>query len=121
MSYRTQVSFTVGGNEYSGFSLDIGAGGIFIKTDEPFTIGEPIVLSIPLRDGAMVMNYEGAIARIAEDGIGVTRHPAVVAPMQEDATPEPRHQRQLEDTPVSGRSRRLPVPFGQPTQTPAVA
>jgi hypothetical protein len=70
-SYTTPVTFTVGGAEHRGLSQNNSAGGALIKTDESFTVGEPIVLLLPFRDGKEQMSLQGAIARIAEDGIGV--------------------------------------------------
>lgn len=70
-AFTSNVSFTVQGVEYTGTSEDISAGGMFIKTDESFSAGQTMVLTILFTNRKKQAMIPAEIVRIREDGIGV--------------------------------------------------
>jgi len=70
-TYSNKVTFAMDGIEYHGFSENISAGGIFIKTDKSFSIGEAIELTFPLSNKKKQVKFHAEIIRSTDDGIGV--------------------------------------------------
>jgi Tfp pilus assembly protein PilZ len=70
-SYSSTVAFSVEGRSYKGASEDISAGGMFIKTDDSFTVGQVITVTIPFFDKKKYARVPAEIVRVKEDGIGV--------------------------------------------------
>ena len=67
----TSVDYDVRGQSFKGFIQNISAYGVFIQTDEKFTIGQEIVVKIPLPKNKKFFKSNGKIIRITSDGIGV--------------------------------------------------
>ena len=59
------------GTEYHGFSENISAGGLFIRTDKSFSVGKEIVLTLALSGKKRQVKLHAKIIRNADDGIGV--------------------------------------------------
>ncbi len=70
-SYINAIEFESKGRLCKGVSQDISGGGIFIKTDGKFSVGNTIVLKIPFTDNHKHIRVPAEIVRIASDGIGV--------------------------------------------------
>lgn len=56
---------------FKDYIQDISPGGVFIKTREPFSIGEEIILSLALSDDENAFRIPAEVVRISEEGIGV--------------------------------------------------
>lgn len=69
--FTSGVTFTVQGIEYTGVSEDISAGGMFIRTDDSFLLGQTMVLTILFTNRKKQAKIPAEIVRIKEDGIGV--------------------------------------------------
>ena len=71
-TYNSRVTFVVQDVEYYGFSEDIGAGGMFIRTKKSFPIGQKIVLTFQLKNSnGKETTLHAIVVRITRDGIGV--------------------------------------------------
>jgi hypothetical protein len=70
-SYVNEVEFESKGRLCRGFSQNISGGGMFIRTDEKFSVGNTIVLKIPFTDNQKRIRVPAEIVRVASDGIGV--------------------------------------------------
>ena len=66
-----QTRFTVGGMEYKGVILDFSPSGLFIETDESFSVGQEISIKWERSQDAKIIKVKGRIARIESNGIGV--------------------------------------------------
>jgi uncharacterized protein (TIGR02266 family) len=56
---------------FKDYIQDISSGGVFIKTREPFSIGEEIVLSLSLSGDENAFRIPAEVVRTSEEGIGV--------------------------------------------------
>ncbi len=70
-SYSSMVSFTAKDRTYKGASKDLSSGGMFIETNESFSVGEIITLTIPFSDKKRNIKVPAEIMRITDEGIGV--------------------------------------------------
>ncbi|MDP2645249.1 MAG: PilZ domain-containing protein [Desulfobacterales bacterium] len=70
--YPREVVFTVEGVEYHGFIDNMGAAGLFIRTDESLSVGKAVELTFPLSNKANQVKFFAEIVRTTDDGIGVT-------------------------------------------------
>jgi Tfp pilus assembly protein PilZ len=70
-AYTIGVSFTVQGVEYTGISEDISPGGMSIRTDETFSLGQTMVLTILFTNRRKQAKVPAEIVWIKEHGIGV--------------------------------------------------
>lgn len=69
--FQKSISFSVKDREYSAICKDISNGGIFIQTDEVFTVGQTVVLNIPFSDGSREIKVPAEIVRVSANGIGL--------------------------------------------------
>jgi len=69
--YINEIEFESKGRLCKGISQDISSGGMFIKTDEKFSVGNTIVLKIPYTDNQKHIRVPAEIVRISSNGIGV--------------------------------------------------
>lgn len=69
--YSTRIYFTSKGSTYQGFSEDISNGGMFINTEEFFSPGQMIVLTIPFPDDRESIKVPAEVVRTHPRGIGV--------------------------------------------------
>lgn len=53
------------------FIKDISEGGVYIKTPEPFSVGEEVVMTFSLPNSQEHLKVTGRIVRIDDRGIGV--------------------------------------------------
>lgn len=56
---------------FKDYIQDISSGGVFIKTREPFAVGEEIVLSLSLTDDENGFRIPAEVVRTSDEGIGV--------------------------------------------------
>ena len=70
-SFKKTVQFTVKDQTFSGVSQDISAGGMFIVTEETFSVGQMITIQIPLAGEGKHIRVPAQIVRIKPEGIGV--------------------------------------------------
>jgi len=56
---------------FKDYIHDISSGGVFIKTREPFSIGEEIVLSMSLSGDENAFRMPAEVVRTSAEGIGV--------------------------------------------------
>ena len=56
---------------FKDYIEDISSSGVFIKTQESFSIGEEIVLSMSLSKDGSAFKIPATVVRAASDGIGV--------------------------------------------------
>lgn len=70
-SFSGDISFSVQGEYYRGTSEDISSGGMFIKTDDEFSVGQVAIVTIPFSNKKKYVKVPAEIVRIKEDGIGV--------------------------------------------------
>lgn len=69
--YASAVTFSAEGKTHRGTSQDISTGGMFIRTDDAFTVGHVITLTIPFSNNQRSVRVPAEIVRVEEDGIGV--------------------------------------------------
>jgi len=65
------VNYATCERNYNDFIKDISAGGLFIETRRPFSIGQDIVLTFPFPEEQKHVKVSGEIVRTTENGIGV--------------------------------------------------
>jgi Tfp pilus assembly protein PilZ len=65
------VDYTIRGRTYGGFILDISAFGVFIESDDPFTVGDEIRLSFYLPRQTDPFKITGNIVWSGMQGFGV--------------------------------------------------
>ena len=56
---------------YKDFIQDISAGGLFIETNKPFSLGQDVTLTFPLPDHQEHIKITGEAVRTTPQGIGV--------------------------------------------------
>lgn len=70
-SFEKNISFSVQDRSYKAISKDISNGGLFIQTNEVFTLGQTVMLNIPFSDGSRDIKVPAEIVRVSNQGIGV--------------------------------------------------
>ena len=65
------VAYVLQGRTYQSFILDISAFGVFIESDVPVTIGEPVQFSFVLPQSPNPFNMRGIIVWSGSQGFGV--------------------------------------------------
>lgn len=68
-----QVDFAAEGRAYRSNIRDISASGVFIETNNSFTVGQEIALCFALSESGDMLPFKlkGSVARVYPDGIGV--------------------------------------------------
>ncbi len=69
--FLTIIDYNVGDRYYRDFIQDISASGVFIKTSQKFSGGQPILMTFISPDNQKPFKINGEIVRVLEDGIGV--------------------------------------------------
>ena len=69
--FLTIIDYTVEGRHYRDFIQDISESGIFIKTSQTFSVGQPILMTFMSPDNQKPFRINGEIKHTREDGIGV--------------------------------------------------
>jgi Tfp pilus assembly protein PilZ len=69
--FLTIADYTVKNRYYRDFIQDISASGVFIKTSQKFSVGQPILMTFMSPDNQKPFRISGEIIRVQEDGIGV--------------------------------------------------
>ena len=71
-AFSQEITFISKNKTYKGVSQDISSGGMFIQTDQSFSVGQIILITIPYKNSDKSAKIGAEIARIKPDGIGVT-------------------------------------------------
>ena len=69
--YCAEVIFSVNGKFYTGYIANINSNGIFIETENIFSIGERLTLSFEPPNNGKHLKNTGKIIRISKNGIGI--------------------------------------------------
>jgi Tfp pilus assembly protein PilZ len=69
--FSTIIDYNVGDRYYRDFIQDISASGVFIKTSQKFSVGQPILMTFMSPDNQKPFRISGGIIRTQDDGIGV--------------------------------------------------
>lgn len=59
------------GRAINCFAMDISAGGMFVESCEPFTMGQPVSICFSLSDNQLPLKIKGRVVRLEHGGIGV--------------------------------------------------
>ena len=70
-AFDKHISFTVQERAYKALCRDISSGGLFIQTEEMFSLGQIVMLNIPFSDGSRMIKIPAEIVRINDHGIGL--------------------------------------------------
>jgi len=70
-SFKKTIQFTLKDQTFTGVSQDISAGGMFIVTEETFSVGQMVTIQIPLASRGKHIKVPARIVRIKPEGIGV--------------------------------------------------
>ena len=71
METYTETIFTIYDKDYKGVILDLSLSGLFIETDEHFSIGQEIIVNWTKFQDAKTIKVRGRITRVEPNGIGV--------------------------------------------------
>ena len=69
--FMTVVDYVSRDRTYTDFIQNISAGGVFIETRIPFTVGQDLSLAFPLPKFNKQLKLCGKIVRTTDQGIGV--------------------------------------------------
>ncbi len=69
--FLTITDYNVGDRYYRDFIQDISASGVFIKTSQKFSVGQPILMSFMSPDNQKPFRINGKIVRVHTDGVGI--------------------------------------------------
>lgn len=71
-AYESLIEFTTkDGSACQGVSKDISLGGMFIRTDDLFFVGDKVVMTIPFSRSKKYIKVPAIIVRRTDNGIGV--------------------------------------------------
>jgi Tfp pilus assembly protein PilZ len=65
------VDYSCGDRIYKDYIQNISAGGMFIETRMPFSVGHEVSLSFPIPNHQKYIRIAGEVVRICPQGIGV--------------------------------------------------
>jgi uncharacterized protein (TIGR02266 family) len=65
------VDYSTHDRAYKDYIQNISAGGVFIETRMPLSVGQVISLSFPLPDYQKYIKITGEVVRVSPQGIGV--------------------------------------------------
>lgn len=65
------IDYTVEDRHYRDFIRDMSESGVFIKTSQTFSVGQPILMTFMSPDNQKPFRINGEIKHTQEDGIGV--------------------------------------------------
>jgi len=69
--FKETIHFTMKDRSYTGISGDISSGGMFIKTENSFSVGQSIIINIPLTNKQKHIKVPAEIVRVMPEGIGI--------------------------------------------------
>ncbi|MCK5545307.1 MAG: PilZ domain-containing protein [Desulfobulbaceae bacterium] len=69
--YTSAVTYTVENHVYNDFIRNISAGGLFVSTEHPMTVGRELILIFPVPGQKADIKISGTIVRVSQDGFGV--------------------------------------------------
>jgi Tfp pilus assembly protein PilZ len=70
-SFKKTIQFTMKDQTFTGVSQDISASGMFIITADTFSVGQMIIIQIPLANNDKHIKVPAQIVRVKPEGIGV--------------------------------------------------
>jgi Tfp pilus assembly protein PilZ len=69
--FSKNINYTANKKFYEGLVKDISRGGMFIKSEDKFTVGQELKLTIPSAGRLKNLTLRGAVVRIGKEGFGV--------------------------------------------------
>ena len=51
--------------------MDISAGGMFVESCEPFTMGQPVSICFSVADDHLALKLKGRVIRLEHGGVGI--------------------------------------------------
>ncbi len=70
-SYTITANYAIEDQMFQDLIKDISAGGIFIETQQPLSLGQKIILTFPVPSQENHLKITGEVVRTTEDGFGV--------------------------------------------------
>ena len=70
-SFKQTIQFMMKGKTFKGVSQDISVGGMFIITEDTFSVGQMITIQVPFANKNKYIQVPAQIVRIKPKGIGV--------------------------------------------------
>lgn len=71
MASGLEVGYIINGKEYVDRMRDMSYEGLFIETNESFSVGQQVKLQIPIANSSRYARTTGIVVRVAKDGIGI--------------------------------------------------
>ena len=71
MPCSAPIEYIFQNHTFRNLSRDISVGGVFIETWAPFSIGDELMLSIPLSNEEEQVKAQGRVVRTNRQGMGV--------------------------------------------------
>lgn len=72
---RVSCNFTIDlaadGRAINCFAMDISAGGIFVESCEPLTMGQSVSICFSLDDESLPLKMNGRVVRLEQGGVGI--------------------------------------------------
>jgi Tfp pilus assembly protein PilZ len=59
------------GRAINCFAMDVSAGGMFVESCEPFTMGQAVSICFSLTDDHLALKLKGRVVRLEHGGVGV--------------------------------------------------
>ena len=69
--FPKNINYTVNKKFYEGFVRDISRGGMFIKSEDKFNVGQELTLAIPSANRFKSLKLRGEVVRTDTEGFGV--------------------------------------------------
>ena len=65
------LDLAVDGRAINCFAMDVSAGGIYVESFEPFTMGQPLSICFSLDNDNLAMKLNGRVVRLEPGGVGI--------------------------------------------------
>lgn len=69
--YNCEAGYVIDGTEYVDRIKDMSFEGLFIETNNKFSVGQELKLEIPMANSSRFFRTTGVIVRTTKDGIGI--------------------------------------------------
>ncbi|MGA6924737.1 MAG: PilZ domain-containing protein [Desulfosarcina sp.] len=76
------LDLAANGRAINCFAMDISAGGMFVESCEPFSVGQLVSICFSVTDDHLALKLKGRVIRIEHDGVGI-RYEALTGYQQE--------------------------------------
>jgi len=65
------LDLAANGRAINCFAMDISAGGMFVESCEPFTMGQPVSICFSVADDLLALKLKGRVIRLEHGGVGI--------------------------------------------------